>query len=174
LFDIDAFTSEQYDWRELIYQMALDYFKYNHIKSNFTQLIAAANPNHYPTGITGYETYYTDMQGFWRQLYFPGIKDISLITDSERKQAARAILSDNGDEITENAIKGVEDSKIIEYYKRDYKDDGYNINIDKYPETLNFWFDFMSVDGEMGKYAISAIGNRPKAINDDKVTGIYF
>lgn len=172
--DGKIFTSEQYDWRELIYQMALDYFKYNHIKSNFTQLIATANPNHYPTGITGYETYYTDMQGFWRQLYFPGVRDISLITDSERKQAARAILSDNGDEITEDAIKGVEDSKIIEYYKRDYKDDGYNINIDKHPETLNFWFDFMSVDGEMGKYAISAIGNRPKAVNNDKVTGIYF
>ena len=32
----------------------------------------------------------------------------------------------------------------------------------------------MSVDGEFAKYAISAIGNRPKAINDDKVTGIYF
>jgi hypothetical protein len=46
--------------------MALDYFKYNHIKDNFTQLIAAANPEHYPTGITGYEEYYTDMQGFWR------------------------------------------------------------------------------------------------------------
>lgn len=172
--DGKIFTSDNFDWRELIYQMALDYFKYNHIKSDFTQLIAAANPNHYPTGITGYETYYTDMQGFWRQLYFPGVRDISLITDSERKQAARAILSNNGDEITEDAIKYVEDSKIIEYYKRDYKDDGYNINIDKHPETLNFWFDFMSVDGEMGKYAISAIGNRPKAVNDDKVTGIYF
>ena len=172
--DGKIFTSNDFDWRELIYQMALDYFKYNHIKSDFTQLIAAANPNHYPTGITGYETYYTDMQGFWRQLYFPGVRDVSLITDSERKQAARAILSDNGDEITEDAIKDVEDSKIIEYYKRDYKDDGYNISIDKHPETLNFWFDFMSVDGEFGKYAISAIGNRPKAINDDKVTGIYF
>jgi hypothetical protein len=46
--------------------MALDYFKYNHTEGNFTQLIANANPNHYPTGITGYEEYYTDMQGFWR------------------------------------------------------------------------------------------------------------
>jgi len=34
--DGKIFTSEQYDWRELIYQMALDYFKYNHIKDNFT------------------------------------------------------------------------------------------------------------------------------------------
>ena len=167
------------DWRELIYQMALDYFKYNHIKSDFTQLIAAANPNHYPTGITGYETYYTDMQGFWRQLYFPGVKEncSDLITESEKKQAARALLSEAKAEITETAIQEKIQNhfdEIIKYYKRDYKDDGYNINIDKYPETLNFWFDFMSVDGEMGKYAISAIGNRPKAVNDDKVTGIYF
>ena len=175
--DGKIFTSEQYDWRELIYQMALDYFKYNHIKSNFTQLIAAANPEHYPTGITGYETYYTDMQGFWRQLYFPGLMNNALITESEKKQAARALLSEAKVEITEAAIQEKIQNhfdEIIEYYKRDYKDDGYNINIDKYPETLNFWFDFMSVDGEFGKYAISAIGNRPKAINDDKVTGIYF
>lgn len=175
--DGKIFTSEQYDWRELIYQMALDYFKYNHIKDNFTQLIAAANPQHYPTGITGYETYYTDMQGFWRQLYFPGLMNNTLITESEKKQAARALLSEAKAEITEAAIQEKIQNhfdEIIKYYKRDYKDDGYNINIDKYPETLNFWFDFMSVDGEMGKYAISAIGNRPKAINDDKVTGIYF
>ena len=178
LLNIEPFVaSDNFDWRELIYQMALDYFKYNHIKSDFTQLIAAANPEHYPTGITGYETYYTDMQGFWRQLYFPGTMNNTLITESEKKQAARALLSEAKVEITEAAIQEKIQNhfdEIIKYYKRDYKDDGYNINIDKHPETLNFWFDFMSVDGEMGKYAISAIGNRPKAINDDKVTGIYF
>ena len=162
------------DWRELIYQMALDYFKYNHKKSNFTQLIAAANPDHYPTGVTGYETYYTDMQGFWRQLYFPAIKDYSLISESERKQAARAILLEDNNEITEEAINNVSQEEIIKYYKQNYGDDCYHINISKYPETLNFWFDFMSVEGEMSKYAISAIGNRPKAVNDDKVTAIYF
>ena len=172
--DGKIFTSEQYDWRELIYQMALDYFKYNHIKSNFTQLIAAANPKYYPTGITGYETYYTDMQGFWRQLYFPAIKDYSLISESEKKQAARAILLANNKEVTDKTIANVSQEEIIKYYKQDYGDDCYNINISKYPETLNFWFDFMSIDGDFGKYAISAIGNRPKAINDDKVTGIYF
>jgi hypothetical protein len=51
---------------------------------------------------------------------------------------------------------------------------GFNENVTKYPEVLNFWFDFMSVDGEMGKYSAKAIGNRPKAVNNDKVTAIYF
>lgn len=140
------------DWRELIYQMALDYFKYNHIKSNFTQLIAAANFDYYPTGITGYETYYTDMQGFWRQLYNP-----EAIGKSGNKDGY----------IKLNIVKGV--STGLFNVKT-----GWNKNVVKTPEALNFWFDFMSVDGEFGKYAISAIGNRPKAINNDKVTGIYF
>lgn len=168
------------DWRELIYQMALDYFKYNHIKDNFTQLIAAANPNHYPTGITGYETYYTDIQGFWRQLYFPGVKDETFLTEKEKREAARAILiekqnssTDITNEMINEQIKDI--ASIQNYYAKDYNiNNCYNINIKNHPETLNFWFDFMSVDGDFGKYAISAIGNRPKAINDDKVTGIYF
>lgn len=153
LLNIDPFiASDNFDWRELIYQMALDYFKYNHIKDNFTQLIAVANPEHYPTGITGYETYYTDMQGFWRQLYNP---------EAIGKKG-------NVDGYVElDIIKGV--STGLFNIKT-----GWNENVTKAPEVLNFWFDFMSVDGEFGKYAISAIGNRPKAINDDKVTGIYF
>ena len=61
------------DWREIIYQMALDYFKYNHL-DDFELKIIEANPQ-FPTGRTGYESYYTDLQGFWRQLYYPGIND---------------------------------------------------------------------------------------------------
>ena len=181
LLNINPFiASDELDWRELIYQMALDYFKYNHTKSNFTQLIAAANPDYYPTGITGYETYYTDMQGFWRQLYFPGVKDATFLTEREKREAARAILIDGGkkpseitDEDIDTKIEKITD--IQNYYSKEYDANTcYNINISQHPETLNFWFDFMNVDGEFGKYAISAIGNRPKAINDDKVTGIYF
>ena len=77
------------DWREIIYQMALDYFAAqgcsaeNPIRSfdgsrvvldnpdQFLPKVAELNPVYYPTGITGYEQYYTDMQGFWRQLYNP-------------------------------------------------------------------------------------------------------
>ena len=56
------------DWRELIYQMAKDYRKYNHL-DDFVLRVADANPGLFPTGRTGYEQYYVDMEGFWRQLY---------------------------------------------------------------------------------------------------------
>ena len=64
------YTSETWDWREIIYQMAVDYYKH-WTEDDFLLNVAAANPNHYPTGKTGYEQYYTDIQGFWRQLYDP-------------------------------------------------------------------------------------------------------
>ena len=87
------------DWREIIYQMALDYFagqgcseenplhlyqieydendepqriEYEMIDpDHFLYEVASRNQYYYPTGITGYEQYYTDMEGFWRQLYNP-------------------------------------------------------------------------------------------------------
>ena len=57
------------DWRELIYQMAIDYRKSYH-DDNFLYRVAENNPQ-YPDGHTGYEQYYVDMEGFWRQIYNP-------------------------------------------------------------------------------------------------------
>ncbi len=56
------------DWRELIYRMALDYRRHNH-DDDFEVILAQRNFPLYQTGITGYEQYYTDLEGFWRQLY---------------------------------------------------------------------------------------------------------
>ena len=66
----------QCDWREVLYQMALDYYKYNHL-DNFELKIMEANKSKalYSTGQTGYEPYYIDLQGFWRQLYYPDINE---------------------------------------------------------------------------------------------------
>ena len=64
------YASGEYDWRELIYQMSLDYFKYNFL-DDFELRVAQANG--WTSGRTGYEQYYTDLQGFWRQLYNPFI-----------------------------------------------------------------------------------------------------
>lgn len=58
------------DWREIIYQMALDYSKHMH-DDDFYVTLAKNNERFYPDGYTGYEQYYTDMNGFWRQLYDP-------------------------------------------------------------------------------------------------------
>jgi hypothetical protein len=57
------------DWREIIYQMAKDYYRYNFL-DDFELRVAATNPE-YPLGRTGYESYYQDMEGFWRELYYP-------------------------------------------------------------------------------------------------------
>ena len=72
-------TVHREDWRELIYQMALDYRRFNHFDT-FNARVLQANtiPNKvggqdilYPKGITGYEQYYVDLEGFWRYLYRP-------------------------------------------------------------------------------------------------------
>lgn len=79
------------DWRELIYRMALDYNKYNHL-DDFEYRVAAANPVHFSTGQTGYQQYYTDLLGFWRQLYNPfGDKISTFPRDDSRFGWARAV-----------------------------------------------------------------------------------
>ena len=61
------FTIDNYDWREIIYQMAMDYQRY-HLLDNFYYRVKQANPQ-LIDGKTGYEQYYIDVLGFWRQLY---------------------------------------------------------------------------------------------------------
>ena len=65
------------DWREVIYQMAIDYFKHQH-DEDFLVTVAENNPDYYPQGYTGYEIYYIDIEGFWRELYNPDIESIDL------------------------------------------------------------------------------------------------
>lgn len=122
----------RYDWRELIYQMAKDYFAYHAYLHDFQEKVAEANYDYYPLGTTGYEIYYTDMEGFWRELYDPEVPNA------------------------------------------EYNGDGWNVNVDTHPELLNFWFDFIDADSELGKFAIPLIGDRPKAVNDNDVKAIYF
>jgi hypothetical protein len=47
-------VKDGWDWRELIYQMALDYRK-NYHKDNFLYDLAKNNSDYYATGKTGYE-----------------------------------------------------------------------------------------------------------------------
>lgn len=61
---------EKLDWRELIYQMALDYREHHNDEDYYIKL-TNMNYGNYANGKTGYEQYYVDMEGFWRQLYDP-------------------------------------------------------------------------------------------------------
>lgn len=62
------------DWREIIYQMSKDYYK-NNQNDDFEIQIIRNNYPRYSSGKTGYEQYYIDIEGFWRQLYNPEIID---------------------------------------------------------------------------------------------------
>ena len=187
------------DWRELIYRMALDYFKYEYMLKDFYILIAANHEKFgrlYSTGKTGYEYYYTDMQGFWRQLYNPDepeiVTDTGLLTETQfnNLMGSKFVYTKTGTYF--NRVLDIDkyDSKTS-YYIFDYDYDNYNHNVTKeneyieyincwnldcesHPEKLNFWFDFMDATGFQGKYSVSAIGNRPKAVNDTNITAIYY
>lgn len=63
------YQDSEWDWRELIYQMASDYQK-NRENSSFLTELEKANPQ-FIGGRTKYEQYYTDILSFWRQLYNP-------------------------------------------------------------------------------------------------------
>lgn len=68
-YDGTEYTTNKWDWRELIYRMALDYRKHYHDDDLLSE-IAKNNP-WWPDGHTGYEQYYTDLEGFWRTIYCP-------------------------------------------------------------------------------------------------------
>jgi|GEM_PF-1537477 len=68
--------TKEVDWREIIYQMALDYMDHQG-EDDFLLKLAENNrdgetgESYYPDGYTGYEQYYADILGFWRNLYNP-------------------------------------------------------------------------------------------------------
>ena len=109
----ETFTTEDYDWREIIYQMALDYYRYN-ILDDFELRVAEANPIDYPSGRTGYEQYYVDMQGFWRELYYPGLEQevngLYYEVESLKTEVNTMIIEVYGEEseYSDNRLGGIE------------------------------------------------------------------
>lgn len=133
------------DWREIIYQMAQDYMTHSH-DDDFEIVLARNNPE-YERGITGYEQYYTDMLAFWRKLY-----DLN----PKPEDAANYFVGE--------AL----DPEEVEHY-------GWARAVITDPSSLIFWFDLLDpAGGHLQKYSISAIGSRPKVINDTKVKSIVY
>lgn len=86
------------DWREIIYQMSKDYYNH-HDEDDFLKNIIVNNYdtaneiNRYPSGYTGYETYYVDLYSFWRDIY-----DTRIVkADFPDKDAQYYVLNQKGD-----------------------------------------------------------------------------
>ena len=166
------------DWRELIYQMALDYNKYGHL-DNFEQKVAQANPELYPSGRTGYEQYYIDMQGFWRQLYNPYPYTKQNITNEDEYKEYEELFIKNQDGTYLKAEKYSKDTVYYirdnSFYQKEHERFPWSSTIYDTPERLNFWIDFLDTQGELHKFSVKAIGQRPKVANEAKsVKAIYY
>lgn len=145
-----VYTIAEYDWRELIYQMAIDFYRHNQ-ESDYLLKLEEYNPE-FIDGKTGYEQYYSDLQGFWRQLYNP------MKTDNDK------LLAEIGG---------------FEYYNSEGSDgkgnDAYwNKQIHLDPNKLNFWFDFLDTEGDLGNYSVKKMGVRSKVVNETSIKSIYF
>lgn len=208
------------DWRELIYQMAYDYFQGAGCSvdsplfdlsgnvvltdpDHFLYEVGCRNPKYYPTGITGYEQYYTDMEGFWRQLYnpqyvpqlvyAPGEYQETTIQDDnvyvktkkwiDRKLSDIQIdyfFSENiyTNENINSQINEIGDNeellKTYNKYKVDDFQKYWNIAVFEAPETLNFWIEFLDEGDELQQFSIPVIGHRSKTVNEDKASAIIF
>lgn len=151
------YSVSKYDWRELIYQMAIDFYAHNQ-ESDYLIKIEEKNPE-FIDGRTGYEQYYSDLQGFWRQLYNPNPSLYDLEQYGEYYDA-----------------KGSNGSGNDAYWNK-------KLHLD--PNRFNFWFDFFDTEGDLGKYSINKIdkdtgihsiniGARSKVINETSIKSIYF
>ena len=145
-FDGITYTSQKWDWRELIYQMAQDFYNHNH-DDDFDIVLHNNNPT-YKFGKTGYEQYYTDMIGFWRLLYNPTSDDNETYWISPAQGQTQ------------------EEFNEVRYWNRLVFTD---------PSSLLFWFDFINANNsDLNKYSIRAVGDRTKVINDDDIKAIYY
>lgn len=100
------------DWREIIYQMAKDYYKHGQ-EDDFEIQIAKNNGDYYPTGMTGYEQYYTDINGFWRDIYNPELDDKIATKTKEKNDYDAIILALTEEKYTTAQAKAYVDNETL-------------------------------------------------------------
>lgn len=182
------------DWREIIYQMAIDYRKHYHdddflITLNNNNILY--NQPLYEGGRTGYEQYYVDMEGFWRQIFNPVIQ-YDIVYNSTPIENEYYYHYENDKLIDDGILTNFQEgityyTRSKEYYyppREGYEpDEKENLTIkeNQYywsravyedPESLLFWFDFL--DSDLSKFSVQYVGTRSEAINDKDVSAIYY
>lgn len=135
------YNNIDYDWREIIYQMAIDFYA-NNQRPGFLKAIEKEN-SQFIGGRTGYEQYYSDLQAFWRQLYNPN----------------------------PNAY---DYQQYGDFYASNEEDKYWNHRIHHDPHSLNFWFDFLDVGGEISNYSVKKIETRTTVVNESSLKSIYY
>ena len=159
------------DWREIIYQMSLDYYQHNHdddfelnIQKNNYKIFTKKDFSFmeykpYEQGKTNYEQYYHDINGFWRTLYIP---------EDEFEE-----LKNTGTIDTNNFYKIYFIPHTNELVKKFVGP--WNKNIIENPTNLIFWFDFLDANlPGLGQFSVCAIGDRPKNYKNDKIGVITY
>ena len=157
--------------------MALDYYEYN-TDDNFLYRVGAANPVYYPTGYTGYEMLYSDMQAFWRQIYKPEnqwvMQQVSVTKNSFASMKNELYVAKNGEYYHLSDEEGYDANQ--RYYRNVEKstsDGRWHIDVKDNPTAINFWLDFCD-SGELARFSVQNMGDRPKAVNDSSVKSIYY
>lgn len=107
---IDSGVLNFADWREIIYQMALDYFAHGN-EDDFEIKVRNNNLDYYPNGLTGYEQYYTDLQGFWRYIYNPELKNDIAKLQKKKDEADEKIILLTQEVHTDVQIRNFVDAK---------------------------------------------------------------
>lgn len=141
------------DWREIIYQMAKDFYK-NNQEDDFEINLINNNLQYYPTGKTGYEQYYIDMEGFWRDLYNPEIQN--KINDIKTKQeTAKNELTATNNSITAKESDITAKSKEIEDYQAtpdtEKPDDYEEVLYNKQAGLMNLQMELANLQNEKSK-----------------------
>lgn len=182
------------DWREVLYRMAADYYKYNFL-DDFNYRVSQKNSDLYPLGITGYENYYIDIYSFWRDLYNPLSEEKSRLeiflteTSSQHTKLQDDIkgltkgtkeyntIKTQMDYLEEKQIDIEAKIKSLEFEQENYYAENYGRNDErkkrcwnKYVFTqsysLNFWFDFLDTNGDLSQYNVQSIGARQKVVSE--------
>ena len=99
VYDNDLKICTSLDWREIIYQMALDYNANCHNDDFMIKIYQNNEGVINEDGTTGYESYYTDLEGFWRTLYNPSPENVGDTPDDSIPYYY------TWDEVNENYIK---------------------------------------------------------------------
>ena len=123
------------DWREVLFQMSLDYYNYGNTDDYQTK---------FKNGKSGYEQYYTDIRGFWPDLY-----RISYLNKVSYNSETKELIEDYQE------IMGWNQTQLL------------------YPETLQFWLDFIDSGELYERFNVKKINSRPLIKNDSKIRVIF-